>query len=233
MKKNNNGLFVIFEGLDKTGKTTQLNLVKDEFFKNNLKNIVTTYEPGDSVIGEKIRPILLNANLNLSNLTEFFLFISDRLEHSIQFILKKLEEGNVVIVDRFHFSTFSYQVFPAIMKIKKKEYKNKQELSSLKALIKMDKIFGNYLFSFIQPDLIFYFHNNSYFIDKKHSKKIILEKNDRFESRGDIYLKNVIKGYEKSFEYYRNFNKILYKIPFSNGIEKNKKIIFNKILENL
>lgn len=223
MKNSKNGLFVIFEGLDKCGKTTALNLVKDQFLKNGYKNIITTFEPGDSEIGFKIRPILLNASLHISNLTEFFLFISDRLEHTLQLILKKLDEGNIVIVDRFHFSTFSYQVYPSILKIKDKNYKDEDELLRLKSLIKIDKIFGNYLFSLIEPDLIFYFYNDKKIMTGK------LEKNDRFESRGEEYLKNVMNGYIKSFSYYKNFNKLVYKVPFSNGIEKNRLMIYDII----
>jgi dTMP kinase len=233
MKNSKNGLFVVFEGVDKSGKTTQLNLVKEQFIKDGHKNIVITFEPGDSVIGDKIRPILLNANLHLTNLTEFFLFISDRLEHTVQFINKKLDEGSILIVDRFHFSTFAYQVFPAIYRIKKKEYKDFNELKSLKTLIKMDKIFGDFLFSLIEPDLIFYFYNDKYFLDKKIGHKFKLEQQDRFESRGDGFLKKVMVGYEKSFYYYKNFKKKVSRVSFSNGIDKNKNFIYKKIYESL
>ncbi|MFN3411622.1 MAG: dTMP kinase [Exilispira sp.] len=226
MKNCKNGLFVVFEGLDKCGKTTALNSVKDQFLKNGYKNIITTFEPGDSEIGFKIRPILLDASLHLSNLTEFFLFISDRLEHTLQLILKKLDGGNIVIVDRFHFSTFSYQVYPSILKIKGKNYKDEDELLRLKSLIKIDKIFGNYLFSLIEPDLIFYFFNDKKIMTDK------LEKKDRFESRGEEYLKNVMIGYIKSFSYYKNFKRIVYKVPFSNGIEKNRMMIYDIIKLN-
>ncbi len=219
MQKENRGKFIIFEGVDKTGKTTQLNLIKESFINNNYINIITSFEPGDSVIGSVVRSILIDKNVEISNLTEFFLFISDRLEHSLQLILKNINNGKVVIVDRFHFSTFSYQVFPAIYKLKNRLYKNKDEKLALKTIVKMDKIFGKYLFSLIKPDIIFYFYN-----DKINYHN--LEKNDRFESRGDNYLNVVLKGYEKSFSYYKNFNKIVRKIQFSNVIEKNKNIIF-------
>lgn len=233
MKNHKKGLFVVFEGIDKSGKTTQLNLVKEEFNKKGIESIVTTFEPGDSIVGPSIRQILLDANLHLSNLTEFFLFISDRLEHTLQLILKELEAGYIIIVDRFHFSTFSYQVYPAIQKIKHREYKDKTELDCLKTLIKMDKIFGSLLFSMIEPDIIFYFYNDKYFLDKKNQDKFTLEKHDRFESREDKFLERVLLGYEKSFSYYKNFKQKTYRVIFSNGIERNKDFIFNKINETL
>ncbi|HPC38169.1 MAG TPA: dTMP kinase [Exilispira sp.] len=233
MKNLKKGLFVVFEGIDKSGKTTQLNLVKEQFNKKGIENIITTFEPGDSIVGQSVRQILLDANLHLSNLTEFFLFISDRLEHTLQLILKELEIGSIVIVDRFHFSTFSYQVYPAIQKVKHGEYKDRTELEGLKTLIKMDKVFGHLLFSMIEPDLIFYFYNDKYFLDKKNQDKFTLEKHDRFESREDKFLERVLLGYEKSFSYYKNFKKKTYRVIFSNGIERNKDFIFNKINETL
>ncbi|MCR4421658.1 MAG: dTMP kinase [Exilispira sp.] len=239
MKNSKNGLFVVFEGIDKSGKTTQLNLVKEKLLKDSYKikdsyrNIFTTFEPGDSAIGDKIRPILLNSDLHLTNLTEFLLFISDRLEHTVQFIKKKLDEKDIVIVDRFHFSTFAYQVFPAIVKIQKKEYEDDIELKRLKTLVKMDKIFGDYLFSLIEPDIIFYFYNDRYFLNKEKGYKINLEKQDRFESRGDGFLEKVMLGYKKSFCYYRNFKKKVNIITFSNGIEYNRDFICKKIYNAL
>ncbi len=223
-KKKRNGIFIVFEGVDKTGKTTQCNLLKELLLKNKIENVITSFEPGDSIIGKPIRSILLDKNLHISNLTEFLLFIADRLEHTIQLIIKNMDENKIVIVDRFHFSTFSYQVFPAILKVKKRHYKDKDELSNLKSLIKMDKTFGSYLFSIIQPDAIFYFLNDKLDFNR-------LEKNDRFESRGSHYLKDVLNGYELSFSYYKNFKNLVYKIPFSNGIEKNKNLIYEKILQ--
>lgn len=233
MKTNKKGKFIIFEGLDKTGKTTQLNLVKEQLQKKGYDKVYITFEPGDSHIGSYLREILLNASLDISNLTEFFLFISDRLEHSMKNIIKYLDNDYIVIVDRFHFSTFAYQVFPAMNKITKKEYKDKQEINTLKTLIKMDKIFGKYLFSMVDPDLIFYFYNDRYFIKNRINKNLKLMKEDRFESRGESFLKIVLTGYDKSFSYYKNYKKIVHKIPFSKGIEKNRNFICNKILDIL
>jgi dTMP kinase len=106
MKKN---LFIVFEGIDGSGKSTQVKLLK-ESLTNDGHKIYNTFEPTDSPIGSLIRNIF-NRRIQSDNRTIAALFVADRLDHllnPINGILKKLNEGYTVICDRYYFSSYAY-----------------------------------------------------------------------------------------------------------------------------
>lgn len=106
MKK---GLFITFEGLDGSGKTTQIKLLND-YLKKKGFDVVLTIEPGGTEIGKKIRKILLDkGNPDISHKTETFLFLASRAELTSKVIAPALSEGRIVICDRFFDSTLVYQ----------------------------------------------------------------------------------------------------------------------------
>ena len=107
MKKK--GLFITFEGLDGSGKTTQMKILSD-YLKNRGFDVITTIEPGGTKIGRKIRKILLDEeNLDMSHKAETFLFLASRAELVSKVIAPALREGKIVISDRFFDSTIVYQ----------------------------------------------------------------------------------------------------------------------------
>ncbi|UCC80617.1 MAG: dTMP kinase [Candidatus Zixiibacteriota bacterium] len=116
MKK---GLFITFEGLDKVGKSTQVeNLVK-HLESKNLK-VTLVREPGSTEISEKIRNILLdkeNAG-KISPLTELLLYNAARAQLVDDIIRPALERGEIVISDRFYDSTTAYQGYGRGLDIK-------------------------------------------------------------------------------------------------------------------
>jgi len=106
MKK---GLFITFEGLDGSGKTTQIKLLYD-YLKEKGLDVVTAVEPGSTVIGRKIRKILLDKdNHEMSYKAETFLFLASRAELVSKVISPALSKGRTVICDRFFDSTIVYQ----------------------------------------------------------------------------------------------------------------------------
>lgn len=106
MKK---GLFITFEGLEGCGKTTQAKMLFDFLNKQKIPSIYTK-EPGGTKIGDKIRKILLNQkNDGMDYKTEMLLFLASRAENVRLIILPALEEGKIVISDRFYDSTTAYQ----------------------------------------------------------------------------------------------------------------------------
>ncbi len=103
------GLFITFEGLEGCGKTTQAKMLFDFLIKKRIPSIYTK-EPGGTKIGDKIRKILLDQkNDGMDYKTEMLLFLASRAENVRLIILPALEEGKVVISDRFYDSTTAYQ----------------------------------------------------------------------------------------------------------------------------
>lgn len=106
MKK---GLFITFEGLEGCGKTTQAKMIYDFLVNQKIPSIYTK-EPGGTKIGDKIRKILLDQkNDSMDYKTEMLLFLASRAENVRLIILPALEEGKIVISDRFYDSTTAYQ----------------------------------------------------------------------------------------------------------------------------
>ncbi len=106
MKK---GLFITFEGLDGSGKTTQIKLLY-KYLKEKGFDVITAIEPGGTEIGRKIRKILLDKeNHKMSYKAETFLFLASRAELVSRIIAPALRKGKIVICDRFFDSTVVYQ----------------------------------------------------------------------------------------------------------------------------
>ncbi len=107
MKEN---LFIAFEGIDGSGKSTQAKLLAEKLSQEGHK-VYLTFEPTDSAIGSIIRKVFTHA-MEADNRTIAGLFVADRLNHLLNKengILKKLEEGYTVIADRYYFSSYAYQ----------------------------------------------------------------------------------------------------------------------------
>jgi dTMP kinase len=103
------GLFVTFEGLDGSGKSTQLRLLK-EWLEKQGQSVTATRQPGGTRIGDAIRSLLLDSRTaDLSPLTELGLMFSDRAQSIAQVIRPALENGDIVLCDRFTDSTEAYQ----------------------------------------------------------------------------------------------------------------------------
>ncbi len=105
------GKFIVFEGIDGSGKTTQLKLLGDVLKDRGLP-VLHTREPGGTRVGETIREILLNPEYSeLAPRTEAFLYAAARAQHVAQVIKPALAEGTIVLCDRFLDSSLAYQGF--------------------------------------------------------------------------------------------------------------------------
>ncbi|MGA3089022.1 MAG: dTMP kinase [Terriglobales bacterium] len=103
------GKFITFEGLDGSGKSTQLEKLARSLRAHGL-SVTVTREPGGTTTGEKIREVLLHsATAGLSPLTEMALMFASRAQHIHEVILPALSEGRIVLCDRFTDSTEAYQ----------------------------------------------------------------------------------------------------------------------------
>ncbi len=103
------GLFITFEGMDGSGKTTQMRLL-GERLRLAGHDVFETFEPGGTPIGDQVRRILLDpANQDLCPTAELLLYFACRAQNVEQCILPALREGKIVLSDRFTDSTLAYQ----------------------------------------------------------------------------------------------------------------------------
>ena len=101
------GVFIIIEGLDGSGKTTQANLLAERLQKTH--NVFCTAEPSQGKIGTFIRDGCLYDEKRLPTEAEALLFAADRIEHMQKEILPALTEDKIVICDRYLYSSLAYQ----------------------------------------------------------------------------------------------------------------------------
>jgi dTMP kinase len=105
------GWFITFEGVEGSGKTTQIRLA-GEFLREKGLPVVETQEPGGTPLGERIREILLNqGGFDISGEAEVFLFAAARAQHSDAVIRPALDKGQVILCDRFSDATIAYQAY--------------------------------------------------------------------------------------------------------------------------
>lgn len=165
------GLFITFEGADGSGKTTQLNLVKD-FLEKAGYEVVITREPGALELGQKIRNILLHYEGVVADRCEMFLFLADRAQHVETFIKPSINEGKVVLCDRYIDSTVAYQ-----------GYGREQDIQLLKEL-------NNIAVNSLKPDLTLLFD-----VSTETAQQRVGSEKDRLESSGFDFHKRVRNGY--------------------------------------
>jgi dTMP kinase len=174
------GLFITLEGPDGSGKSTIANLL-GEYFKKLGINHTITREPGGTQIGEKIRDIIVdNRNSAMGAETEALLFAASRAQHVHEKILPSLEEGKVVVCDRFLFSSLAYQGIGRGLGVER---------------VKMINEFG---LRGIKPDLIIFFDCDPAFTILRKTKS----GGDRLELLGDEFHQRVYEGYKEIIKMY-------------------------------
>ena len=102
------GTFITFEGIDGSGKSTQLRLLGN-FLRANGCDALLTREPGGTTLGLRLRAALLDAMEEVDPLTELPVFAADRAQHVRRLVRPALESGRLVISDRYADATVAYQ----------------------------------------------------------------------------------------------------------------------------
>lgn len=168
-------MFITFEGIDLSGKSTQAKLLYILLKKKN-KKVILVREPGGTVISEKIRNILLDKkNKNMLALTEFLLFSASRYQLTEEIIKPHLKKGYYVICDRYFDSSTAYQGYGG----------------KVKPLIinRVNKIASTNL----NPDLSFLIDVS---LEETIRRRMKLKKvHDRMEAKTLVYFKKVISGF--------------------------------------
>lgn len=101
-------MLITFEGIEGSGKTTQIELLHDHL-KQKGYDVIKTREPGGTAFGEALRKIFLHENLNVLPLSELLIFMAMRAQHVEELILPALKNGKVVLCDRFMDASYAYQ----------------------------------------------------------------------------------------------------------------------------
>lgn len=102
------GKFITFEGIDGSGKSTQLRMLAGDLRTRGI-NCLTTQEPGGTPLGRRLREAFLETEETVAPIAELLAFAADRAQH-VEFLIKPaLAEGRVVISDRYADATFAYQ----------------------------------------------------------------------------------------------------------------------------
>ncbi len=106
------GLLIVFEGVDGSGKSTQLRRLSARLSASGIPHAVTK-EPGGTPLGKKLRDLLLDPDLPLDPEAQLFLFLADRVQHRQEVLRPSLGRGQVVLSDRLSEATMAYQAFGA------------------------------------------------------------------------------------------------------------------------
>lgn len=175
------GKFITLEGPDGSGKSTMLALLQEYLNKENIDFIVSR-EPGGTKIGEDIRGIILDVdNEMMSPEAEALLYAASRAQHVSEKIRPALEEGKLVICDRFLLSSLAYQGVGRELGIERVKEIN-------------DFGTGN-----LTPDLILFFHVNPEVTLERKTKDL---GGDRLEQEGTEFHRKVYNGYMELLEMY-------------------------------
>jgi dTMP kinase len=102
------GTFITFEGIDGSGKSTQLRLLAN-FLKQTACDVLLTREPGGTPVGIRLRAALLDAHEEVDPLTELLVFAADRAQHVRRVLRPALAAGKIVFSDRYADATAAYQ----------------------------------------------------------------------------------------------------------------------------
>jgi len=166
-------LFIVMEGIDGSGKSTQAKLLNDYLLSLNISNILTR-EPGGTQLAEHLRKIILDPQIACNSKSELLLFMASRSAHVEDIIKPAIAAQKTVICDRFYLSTFAYQ-----------GYGRGLFLDDIRLL-------NDFATSMLKPDLTFIFD-----VDVKTALSRTGKDADRFEDEGVAFMENVARGYRE------------------------------------
>lgn len=167
-------MLITFEGIDGSGKSTQIDLLRARL-KSEQIGVCVYREPGGTTVSEKIRDLLLDQENEIDPVTEALLFSSARSQLISEIVKPKLDEGEIVILDRFYDSTIAYQGYG----------RNSLPIDELQEI---NKIAAHGLV----PDITFYLKID--LSQSEHRRSHIIK--DRMEKSGIEFYRRVIRGFD-------------------------------------
>ena len=194
---------IVFEGIEASGKTSNVKIVSNFLSRNNKKHIKLR-EPGGSKYSEIIRNIILNNKSKTNYKTDMLLMMAARSEN-IETIIKKNYRKRIILIDRFIDSTIAYQHY------------------GMNIDINLIKNLNNFITKKLKPDLTILSIVNQ----KNFKKRLKLRKNNnKYDKFSFSFYNKVQKGYLKIA---KNNNRYLIIDSNKNTIKENSDIIFNTI----
>ncbi len=176
-------MFITFEGIDGSGKSTQIKLLRTYFQSKNIDAHLFR-EPGGTDISEQIRTLLLHGGEEMDPVTELLLFSAARSQLISEKVMPLLEAGKVVILDRFYDSTTAYQGYG-------------RESASLSDIKQLNKIASHHLV----PDITFYLEVSP----ESAANRMAGSEKDRMERSGAHFFDKVAKGFNTLSQQERRF----------------------------
>lgn len=168
-------VFITFEGIDGSGKSTQIRLLREKL--EEAGNRVEVFrEPGGTALSEEIRRLLLDFDGDIHAVSELLLFSAARAQLMSEQVMPLLEGGSVVILDRFYDSTTAYQGYG-------RGSASLEQISRLNRLASLGR----------EPDLTIYLRIGL----EEAKKRTAGQQKDRMERSGDSFFKKVIRGFDQ------------------------------------
>jgi len=173
--------FITFEGIDGSGKTTQIELLKKVY--SSRKEVIFTSNPGETQLGNELRKILLHkTELRLSEINEMFLFFTGIHDNYEKIILPAMSQDKIVFCDRYYDSTIAYQGFG-----------RRLDINKILKLVEVSAL--------PEPNLTFLFRIDFDVFLGRSKKK---DKKDKIENSKNQFYKSVIAGYDELAKIYKN-----------------------------
>ena len=130
--RKNSFFFIVFEGIEGTGKSYQIKKLTNKLYKLKY-NVKNTREPGGSHLSEKIRNLIFDKkNINFDDVTDYYLMLASRNEHIKTTVKNAIKKKQILICDRFVDSTYAYQIVGKKIKKSVNEINKKYILGKLK-----------------------------------------------------------------------------------------------------
>tara|TARA_R110002126_G_scaffold15320_1_gene63068 strand:- start:5394 stop:5990 length:597 start_codon:yes stop_codon:yes gene_type:complete len=196
-------MLITFEGIDGSGKSTQISLLKDKIIESG-KEVEILREPGGTDISELIRGMLLNPEIEIDPVTELLLFSSARSQLIAEKVKPLLANDTVVILDRFYDSTTAYQGY------------GRRSLP-IDQVHQINRVASHG----IAPDITFYLRLS---LEESFKRTAHMQK-DRMEQSGIEFYKNVVKGFDELSKSEKRF----VTIDASKSVDEVHKVILSNL----
>ena len=178
MKKLQRGVLITFEGIDGSGKTTLINHLATYFASTF--DIITTREPGGSILGNTVRALVSGPEIHLDHKAEFLLFAAARAQHIKHVIAPALTQHKIILCDRMADSSLAYQ-----------GYGRGLDINFIKCV-------NEWVMDGIRPDLTFYIAlNHQEALIRIHQRGAPTA----FDQEQSMFFERVIAGYEAIFKH--------------------------------